>query len=126
MVAVTVLCAPTDEEARWLSGSSALSTLQLRTGRLGALPSPEEAEAYSFTPAERAIVDDSMSSHVIGTPETVLAGLQQLQERTQADELMISTRMHSYEARVRSLELVAEAWGLEASAPASASELAGS
>ena len=126
MVAVTVLCAPTDEEARWLSGSSALSTLQLRTGRLGALPSPEEAEAYSFTPAERAIVDDSMSSHVIGTPETVLAGLQQLQERTQADELMISTRMHSYEARVRSLELVAEAWGLEAPAPASASELAGS
>jgi luciferase family oxidoreductase group 1 len=113
MVAVTVLCAPTEDEARWLSGSSALSTLQLRTGRLGALPSPEEAEAYSFTPAERAIVDESMSSHVIGTPETVLEGLVRLQERTQADELMISTRMHSYEARVRSLELVAEAWGLE-------------
>ena len=32
MVAVTVLCAPTDDEARWLSGSSALSTLQLRRG----------------------------------------------------------------------------------------------
>ena len=113
MVAVTVLCAPTEDEARWLSGSSALSTLQLRTGRLGALPSPEEAEAYSFTPAERAIVDESMGSHVIGTPSTVLEGLVRLQERTQADELMISTRMHSYEARVRSLTLVAEAWGLE-------------
>ena len=75
MVAVTVLCAPTEDEARWLSGSSALSTLQLRTGRLGALPSPEEAEAYPFTPAERAIVDESMSSHVIGTPSTVLSGL---------------------------------------------------
>ena len=25
---------------------------------------------------------------------------------------MISTRMHSYEARVRSLTLVAESWGL--------------
>ena len=49
MVAVTVLCAPTEDEARWLSGSSALSTLQLRTGRLGLLPSPEEAEAYPFT-----------------------------------------------------------------------------
>jgi luciferase family oxidoreductase group 1 len=113
MVAVTVLCAPTEDEARWLSGSSALSTLQLRTGRLGALPSPEEAEAYSFTPAERAIVDESMSSHVIGTPSTVFEGLVRLQERTQADELMISTRMHSYEARARSLTLVAEAWGLE-------------
>jgi luciferase family oxidoreductase group 1 len=84
----------------------------LRTGRLGALPSPEEAEAYSFTAAERAIVDESMSSHLIGTPETVLEGMTRLQERTQADELMISTRMHSYEARVRSLTLVAEAWGL--------------
>jgi len=113
MVAVTVLCAPTDDEARWLSGSSALSTLQLRTGRLGTLPSPEEAEAYSFTPAERSIVEESMSSHLIGTPETVLEGLVGLQQRTQADELMISTRMHSYAARVRSLTLVAEAWGLE-------------
>jgi luciferase family oxidoreductase group 1 len=113
MVAVTVLCAPTEEEARWLAGPSALSTLQLRTGRLGPMPSPEEAEAYAFTPAERAIVDESMSSHLIGTPETVLEGLVRLQERTRADELMISTRMHSYAARVQSLTLVAEAWGLE-------------
>jgi luciferase family oxidoreductase group 1 len=113
MVAVTVLCAPTDDEARWLSGSSALSTLQLRTGRLGTLPSPEEAEAYTFTAAERSIVEESMSSHLIGTPKTVLEGLVRLQQRTQADELMISTRMHSYEARVRSLTLVAEAWGLD-------------
>jgi luciferase family oxidoreductase group 1 len=112
MVAVTVLCAPTEDEARWLAGSSALSTLQLRTGRLGLLPSPEEAEAYSFTAGEMAIVEESMSSHLIGTPETVFEGLVQLQERTQADEFMISTRMHSYEARVRSLTLVAERWGL--------------
>ncbi len=53
MVAVAVICAPSDEEARWLSGSSALSSLQLHTGRLGTLPSPEEAAAYPFTPAER-------------------------------------------------------------------------
>ena len=53
-----------------------------------------------------------MSSHLIGEPETVRQGLVQLQRRTEADELMISTRMHSYEARVRSLTLVAEAWGL--------------
>jgi luciferase family oxidoreductase group 1 len=110
MVAVTVLCAPTEEEARWLSGSSALSTLQLRTGRLGPLPSPEDAEAYSFTPEERAIVDDAMSTHLIGEPDTVRQGLLKLVERTQADELMISTRLHSYETRVRSLELVAQSW----------------
>jgi luciferase family oxidoreductase group 1 len=112
MVAVTVLCAPTEDEARWLSGSSALSTLQLRTGRLGLLPSPEEAEAYSFTPAEAAIVEESMRTHLIGTPDTVHEGLVRLVERTGADELMISTRLHSYATRVESLTLVAERWGL--------------
>ena len=117
MVAVTVLCAPTAVEATWLSGSSALSILQLRTGRLGLLPSPKEADAYPFTPAEMAIVEDAMTSHLIGDPETVREGLVELQRRTDADELMISTRMHSYEDRVRSLTLVAEAWGLEPPPP---------
>jgi luciferase family oxidoreductase group 1 len=112
MVAVSVLCAPTDAEARWLSGSSALSILQLRSGRLGLLPSPEEAEAYPFTPAEMSIVDDAMSTHVIGDPETVHQGLMQLQQRTEADEIMLSTRAHSYETRVRSLTLISDGWGL--------------
>jgi hypothetical protein len=38
----------------------------------------------------------------------------QLQRRTGADEIMLSTRAHSYEARVRSLTLVATRWGLVA------------
>jgi alkanesulfonate monooxygenase SsuD/methylene tetrahydromethanopterin reductase-like flavin-dependent oxidoreductase (luciferase family) len=64
-----------------------------------------------------SVVDDAMSSHLIGDPETVRAGLVELQRRTDADELMISTRMHSYEARVRSLTLVAESWGLTSGEP---------
>ncbi len=112
MVAVSVLCAPTTEEARWLSGSSALSILQLRTGRLGLLPSPEEAEAYPFTPAETDLVEEAMATHVIGDPAMVHDGLVALQRRTGADEIMLSTRAHSYESRVQSLRLVAEAWGL--------------
>ena len=91
-------------------GLEALSILQLRTGRLGPLPSPEEAAQYSFTSAEKALVEDAMSTHLIGEPETVKAGLQQLQTRTGADEIMLSTRAHSYETRLRSLTLVAESW----------------
>lgn len=110
MVAASVLCAPTEAEADWLSGSTALSMLQLRTGRLGPLPSPEEAAQYSFTEAERAIVDEAMSTHLIGDPKMVTDGLHQLQERTGADEIMLSTRSHSYETRLRSLTLIAENW----------------
>jgi alkanesulfonate monooxygenase SsuD/methylene tetrahydromethanopterin reductase-like flavin-dependent oxidoreductase (luciferase family) len=114
MVAVSVLCAATDEEARWLSGSTALSVLQRRTGKMGLLPSPEEAENYAFTSAETEIIDEALASHVIGDPATVLEGLKKLQARTEADELMLSTRTHSYEARVQSFTLVATAWGLTA------------
>jgi luciferase family oxidoreductase group 1 len=114
MVAVSVLCAASDEEARWLSGSTALSVLQRRTGKMGLLPSPEEAENYAFTSAETEIIDEALASHVIGDPATVLEGLKKLQARTEADELMLSTRTHSYEARVQSFTLVATAWGLRA------------
>jgi luciferase family oxidoreductase group 1 len=112
MVAVSVLCAPSDEEARWLSGSTALSILQLRSGRLGLLPSPEEAEQYPFTSLEMAVAEEAMSTHLIGNPGVVHAGLVALQKRTDADEIMLSTRMHSDDARIESLTLVAREWGL--------------
>jgi luciferase family oxidoreductase group 1 len=112
MVAVSVICAPSTDEALWLSGSSALSIVQMRTGRRGQLPSPEEAAAYEFTPEELAIAREAMSSHVIGDPTSVREGLRDLQQRTHADEIMVSTRIHSHDARLRSLELVASLWGL--------------
>jgi luciferase family oxidoreductase group 1 len=119
MVAVSVLCAPSEAEALWLSGSTALSILQLRTGRLGPLPSPEQAAEHQFSPAERAIVDEAMSTHLIGDPDTVTEGLRHLQARTGADEIMLSTRSHSYEARVRSLSLIAGQWGTMGTIPKS-------
>jgi luciferase family oxidoreductase group 1 len=117
MVAVSVICAPSDEEARWLSGSSALSILGMHTGRPGPLASPEEAAAYDFTSTERQLVDTVMATHVIGDPAHVSAGLSALVERTGADELIISTRLHSLDARLLSLELVASL-SLDAAIPA--------
>ncbi|HVB00449.1 MAG TPA: LLM class flavin-dependent oxidoreductase [Acidimicrobiales bacterium] len=112
MVAVSVICAPTTGEAKWLAGSTALGILQRRTGRAGLLPSPEEADIYPYTPEEIAVIEEATTSHVIGDPKTVHEGLVALQQRTNVDELMISTRTHSYEARVRSFALIAESWGL--------------
>ena len=115
MVAASVLCADSDEEARYLSGPSALAMLHLRTGRPGPVVSPEEAAAYPYTDQERAIVErrrrPSTSS---ATPTPSSAGLAALVERTGADELMLSTRAHTCAARAHSLTLVAERWGLEA------------
>ena len=60
---------------------------------------------------EEAIAAEAMSTHLIGDPDTVASGLLRLQQRTAADELMISTRVHSFDARIESLTLVAQAWG---------------
>ena len=118
MAAVSVLCAPSDEEAHWLAGPSALTILQLRTGRLGPIATPEEAAAYRYSPQERAIVEQVTASHLIGDPGSVHRGLVELGRRTGADELMLSTRAHSLKARVQSLSLVAERWPVDASTPA--------
>lgn len=111
MVAASVLCADTDQEARWLAGPSALTVLQLRTGTLSPVVSPEEAAAYPFTDQESALIEAATAEHIIGDPTTVHARLTSLAERTGADELMLSTRAHSFATRARSLTLVAQRWG---------------
>jgi luciferase family oxidoreductase group 1 len=124
MVAVSVLCAPSDEEARWLAGPSALTILHLRTGRLGPVATPEEASAYQFTSAEQELVDSVTASHLVGDPATVHQGLVDLQSRTGADELMLSTRAHSLESRLASLTLVAEGWSMAGQADPESSSAA--
>jgi luciferase family oxidoreductase group 1 len=112
MLGVSVVCAPTDDEARWLAGSGALAFLRLRSGHPGRYPTPEEAATYTFTPAEREAVKAWTGSHVVGSPDTVRTGLAELAERTGADELMVTTLTHSPDARLASYRLVAEAAGL--------------
>jgi luciferase family oxidoreductase group 1 len=121
MVAVSVLCAPDEEEARWLAGPSALSILQLRTGRLGPLATPEEAAAYRYSPQERSLIDATTATHLIGDPDQVHRGLVELRDRTDADEIILSTRAHSPGARARSLSLVAETWSMTGSGSGSGS-----
>ena len=116
MVAVSVLCAPTTEEARYLSGSSALTVLQRRSGNLGLLPSPEEAAQYPFSD-QGGLVNQALASHIIGDPDAVRDGLLGLQQRTDADEIMLSTRAHSLDVRQRSMRLIAESWGLTPPTP---------
>ena len=120
MLGVSVVCAETDEQARWLAAPGQLAFLRLRSGRPGRFPSPEEAAAHEFSPGERALLNERSSSQVIGGPEQVRDELRALVEQTGADELIITTAVHAHADRVRSYELLAEAAGLPprgASAP---------
>lgn len=110
MLGVSVLCAPTDDEARFLAGSGALAFLRLRAGRPDVYPTPEEAAEYRFTPHEREMVKAWTASHAIGAPATVRAQLSELVERTGVDELMVTTMVHAPERRLDSYRLLAEVW----------------
>ena len=111
ILALSVFCADTEEEARRLASSMQLSFAQLRTGRPGRLPSPEEALAHVYTPDERAVVDFFKNLQIIGTPEQVRARIEDLAARTAADEVMLVTHAHDVAARIHSYELVAQAFG---------------
>ena len=93
-----------------LARTGALSMLRLRMGRPGPVPTPEEAESYPYSPLEREIVEGWLSNVVYGSPETVRRGLDELRERTGADELMITTNIHGGAARLHSYELIARAY----------------
>ncbi len=90
-----------------------MSFARLAGGRPGPFPSVEEARNYRFSPQELAVVERFAAGAVIGSPATVRAGLEQLVERTSADELMISTVVPVESERVASYERLASAWGLE-------------
>jgi luciferase family oxidoreductase group 1 len=108
MVAVSVICAETDERAQWLSGPAALSFVRLRSGTPAPLASPGEAAAYPYSDREREFARDRFSGQALGSPETVRQQLASLLERTAADELMLTTMVYDIEDRIRSFELITE------------------
>lgn len=112
LIGAAALAADDEREARRQVLTGALSMLRLRTGRAGLVPTPEEAEAYSFSEVERDFVDSWLVNVVHGTPDEVRTGLDDLAKRTGADELMITANAHGGEARLRSYELIADAYGL--------------
>lgn len=114
MIGVSVICADTDERARSLAQAGALSFLRLRQGRPGPVPSPAEVSAHPWTPAERHFADDRIASQVIGDPDTVRRGLEDLLAATAADELMVTTITHDPADRVHSYDLVADLAALTA------------
>jgi luciferase family oxidoreductase group 1 len=111
-VAVFVVCAETDAEARRLARSRELFTVRLYTGRPGLYPSLEEAERYPYAPRELAILEHARRRTLAGTPEHVRAELRALAEQYGADELVVVTITHDPKARLRSYELLAEAFAL--------------
>jgi luciferase family oxidoreductase group 1 len=113
MPAVNVICADTDAEARRLFTSLQNVVIGLVTGKPGRLAPPVD-EIEPLPEMIQAQVDAFLSCSLVGSPATVKAGLERFIADTAADELMVASAIYDPVARIRSLELLAKAWGLPA------------
>ena len=112
-VGVQVLCAETEEEALRLASSRNLARLQSVTGRAKGIPTPEEALAYVYRPNEWHYVQQYVMLCMDGNPQQVKEGMLAIAEAYQTPDLSVVTTCYGFQERVRSYELVAEAFGIK-------------
>ncbi len=110
-VSADVVVAEDDETARELAEGYGPWVRSIRSAE-GAIeyPTLKEARAHEWTDADRALVQDRVDTQFVGSPARVADRLEQLQEATGADELLITTMTHDHTDRVRSYQLLAGEW----------------
>ena len=111
-VGVNVIAADSDAEARRLATTQQMSFADLFRGARGlSRPPIDDIERY-WSPLEKAQAMHMLARSIIGSPDTVRAGLDALVAETGADELMVVSDVYEHGARLRSFELIAAAAGV--------------
>lgn len=113
ILAASVICAETDEEAEDLAAPQILNWVRFAQGLHMPPPTLEEARNYRYSPHEEAIRQQTRSRGIIGSVERVMYKLDRLIKDGQVDELMVLTMVPDPVARHRSYELLAKAFNLK-------------
>jgi luciferase family oxidoreductase group 1 len=109
MLALNVVAAATDAEAKRLFTTAQQSFVNLRRGKAGLIPPPiDDIEAY-WEPHEKLGVENALACSVIGDPQTVKRGIAAFIDRHRPDELLLVANVFDHDARLRSFELAADA-----------------
>jgi len=114
ILGVAVVCAEDEQQAQHLALTMDLARLRINRGEFLPLPSPEEALAYPYTEAEREAVRHYRNMSIVGAPDTVRAQIEAKAQESGADEVMVVSNLHGHAERLRSYELLAEAFALRA------------
>ena len=110
-IAVSTICAETDDEAEHLASSSRMAITLLRRGRPGPVPPVDKAIEFlsHLVPSELSLNGRRL---VVGSPERVRVGLEEVAAEYDAGEVAVVTITYDHAARRRSYELIASAFGL--------------
>jgi luciferase family oxidoreductase group 1 len=118
MVGVNIIAAETDAQARRLATTQQMSVTDRFRNARGLSKAPiDDIESY-WTPIEKEQASHVLGCSIVGSPETVRAGIERLVERTGADELMVVSDVFDHPSRMRSFELIAGTASIVAKVPA--------
>ena len=115
IVAVWIICAETEEEAQRLASSGVMVFKLLRRGEPIAVPPVERALRFiedERRDRDRSSLPQADRRRIVGSPSLVREGIEAAAAEYGADEVMIVTITYEHEARRRSYELIARAFGL--------------
>lgn len=117
MIAVLAVCAETEEEANELAMSTDLFFFRLERGlELDTFPSVETAKNYPYTEFDLERLRLARKRRIVGTPAQVKEQIEAMSAQYAADEVMVVSPIHNFNARIRSIELIAGAFGLQGQA----------
>ena len=107
IVAVQVIAAETDSEAQRLFTTPLQRFLRLIRNQPVELLPPVDSMEGLWQPHERAAVQSRLGSAIVGSEETVKAGLEKLIASTDADEIIAVTDTYEHAARLDSYRRLA-------------------
>jgi luciferase family oxidoreductase group 1 len=111
ILAMSVFCADSEEQARALQLTYDLNLFRFFTGQSdGRSLTPQEALAHSLGPQERMFIASRENSRAVGTPAQVRDQVSRLAAEHNADEVMAVTNMYYFEDRKRSFKLLKDAF----------------
>lgn len=112
MLAITVLCADTEEKAAQMRKLSDYTLLQFERGNFSELATYDEVKNYVFSPTELQRIEYNSGRIISGTPSQVKQQLTDLANAFDTDEIICSCMTAEKADRLRSFELLAEVFGL--------------
>ncbi|MFG1348238.1 LLM class flavin-dependent oxidoreductase [Xanthobacter autotrophicus] len=109
MAGLNVIAAETDEEARHLATTQQMSVADIFRGARGLSQPPiDDIETY-WSPMEKAQAARFLSRSVVGSPQTVRAGIDAFVAETGVDEVMIVSDVFDHQKRLASYRMIADA-----------------
>lgn len=108
MVALNIIAAETDKEAKRLFTTIQQQFLNLMSGSLTPLQPPVDDISEVVSSYQLKALEQQLGSSIVGSQQTIKDKLHTFLEESQVDEIMAIAQVFDHKARLRSYEILAE------------------